>query len=178
MMQNEAYTLRARVIEGTIPLPKGHEFKYRNLTAGDFEIFAPYTRENLNRLFEIGKEAFEKGTLSKFEILGWAGGCNNHDGPRFLWYFRPDKTGFKEIEPWLNRCFDSWDPVEFLPAAQTYYDMNWKNLKFGFSLSSYEALAFGKEQLSLREYMDQARDKAITQNNTAFKDKNTMDRCF
>ena len=49
------YTLRARVIEGTLPMPQVSGPTYKDLQADNYEIFCPYTTDNLHRLFEIGR---------------------------------------------------------------------------------------------------------------------------
>ena len=134
------YILRARVIEGSIPMPHpGSDPVYAGLRENNFEIIAPYTRENFKRLYDIGKKAWDAGTLSKYEILAWAGGVNNPDGDRFLWRYRPDHSNFDRLPPGICANFDNVEPQALDENMRYYYDHLWKPLEYGFSLAAYEA---------------------------------------
>lgn len=115
----EFYVLRARVIEGEIPMPNDNREEYKSLNATNFEIFAPYTKENLYALYNIGKDAWKEGKLSKFEIIGWAGGVNNHEPERFLWSFRPDQYNFETLPDYLLYDFDKALPNTNLDYLDT-----------------------------------------------------------
>lgn len=145
------YTLRARVIEGTLPMPQVSGPTYKDLQADNYEIFCPYTTDNLHRLFEIGREAYLNGSLSKFEIMGWAGGAANDDGVRFLWSFRPDKYNFERIPSELLENFYSAVPRPMDDMESHVFDRFWRPLKYGFSLGSYESSALNKDTVSLSD---------------------------
>ena len=148
--------IRARVIEGSLPMPVRSDNLYAYMTEDNFEIIAMYTKENLKRIFEIGKEAYINGTLSKFEILGWDGGAANHDGDRFLWLIRPDMCNFERLDTKILSNFDEFEPIAFDKTGRDYYDKFWKPLKFGLSLSAYESEALSKQK-SLMYQINQAR---------------------
>ena len=135
----EPYILRARVIEGSIPMPQTSCDAFAGLKNDNYEIFADYTRENLNQLFDIAKHAWQNGDLSKFEILAWAGGANNHDGDRYLWSIRPDLWNFEHRPLNILVHFDAYEPKPLPDFMKVQYERFWKPLKFGFSLSAYLA---------------------------------------
>lgn len=142
-INRNVYTLRARVIEGSIPMPRDAGAEFEGLTENNFEIICGYTPENFKRLFEISKDAYENGDLVKFEILGWAGGAANEDGDRFLWSFRPDLYNFERIPEPLMAMFLVAEPRPMTDEIARQYDRFWRPLKFGFSLAAYEAKALG-----------------------------------
>ncbi len=162
-MPKDTYILRARVIEGSIPMPGRNDPLYAGLTEDNFEIIALYTKENLQRLFDIGKEAYMKGTLSKYEILAWAGGAANHDGDRFLWSTRPDKFHFEMIDSGILESFDTAKTKSFDRRGREYYDKFWKPLKYGFSINAYESMVLEKKSKSLLDRINAARGKAALQ---------------
>lgn len=134
------YILRARVIEGSIPMPKaGSNPIYDSLRENNFEIIAPYTKENFKKLYDIGKKAWDAGTLSKYEILAWAGGASNHEGDRFLWRYRPDHHNFDRMPPGICANFNNVEPQVLDENMRYYYDHLWKPLEYGISLSVYES---------------------------------------
>lgn len=153
------YVLRARVIEGSIPMPKECAKEYKSLTTDNFEIFAPYTKENFYELYNIGKNAWKNGTLSKYEIIGWAGGVNNHEPERFLWSFRPDLYNFEKIPDYLLYDFDKVLPKPNMDYHKGIYERFWQNLKYGYSLNAYKATALNIPLPSLLEQINENRKK-------------------
>ena len=153
----EHYVLRARVIEGEIPMPSSKSNEYRKLTQNNFEIFAPYTKENFYELYNIGKAAWQKGTLSKYEIIGWAGGVNNHEPERFLWSFRPDMYNFERIPNYLLYDFDKAIPKINMEYHNGIYERFWQNLKYGFSLNAYKDMALNIPLPTLLEKINESR---------------------
>lgn len=91
--------LRARVIEGSLPIPEALRVQNPGMTETNYELICPYNKENFRKLLDIGQRAHQDGNLSKMEILAWDGGAANHDGIRFLWSFRPDQYNFERIPP-------------------------------------------------------------------------------
>jgi len=161
------YTLRARVIEGTLPMPQVSGSTYKDLQEDNYEIFCSYTLETLHRLFEIGREAYLNGDLSKYEIMGWAGGAANDDGVRFLWSFRPDQYNFEQIPSWLLEGFYQATPRPMSAMESHIFDRCWRSLKYGFSLHSYEASALDRDTAPLKDKIQSAesRRKAPAQTN-------------
>ena len=160
--------LRARVIEGSLAMPYLEDPIYKDLTEDNFEIICPYTTENLRKLFQLGKDAYTKGSLSKMEILAWDGGAANHDGPRFIWSYRPDKFNFNQINPRLLKEMEGFSPREMTPTEQHNYDRFWMPLQFGFSLNAWEhfpqkpSLQHRLDQLqSQKEFQQNAKDPII-----------------
>ncbi len=160
-MENN-YILRARVIEGSIPMPIISAPDYKRLTENNFEIFAPYTKDNFHELFAIAKEAYAKGDLSKFEILAWAGGANNHDGDRYLWSFRPDLWNFRHVPRQILQDFDLYTPKPLPGTVAPIYEQFWKKIKFGFSLAAYKAYT-NQQTTSLDEKFFEAQIKSSDQ---------------
>ena len=173
----DQYVLRARVIEGNIPMPKEEGNEFKALTTDNFEIFAPYTKENFYELYHIGKDAWKNGTLSKFEIIGWAGGANNHEPERFLWSFRPDLYNFERIPDYLLSGFEKALPKPDMDYHKGIYERFWQNLKYGFSLNAYKSMALDIPLPSLLEKMNETRkrEKHVSgnekQRNTAIENK-------
>ena len=163
MSETKLYILRARVIEGSLPMPKVSDPSFKGLQEDNFEIICEYTKENLRRLFEIGKEAYQKGDLTKMEIMGWAGGVANTDGDRFLWSFRPDKYNFEHIPASLLDGFDSAKPRPMDALESQIFDRFWRSMKYGFSLRAYESSALRKGAVSLTEKIQSAESRMMAQ---------------
>ena len=155
----EQYVLRARVIEGEIPMPKSDSPEYKKLTHNNFEIFAPYTKENFYDLYNIGKEAWLKGALSKYEIIGWAGGVNNHEPERFLWSFRPDLYNFERLPHYLLHDFDKALPQANMDYHKGIYVRFWQKLQYGFSLNAYKEMALNIPLPTLLKKINEKRQK-------------------
>ena len=160
MVKNN-YILRARVIEGSIPIPKADDPFFKDLAENNFEIIAPYTKDNFRELLAIGKEAYINGDLSKFEILAWAGGANNHDGDRYLWSFRPDLWNFQYTPQDILSDFYNFKPQAMPENYAQIYHRFWEKLPFGFSLSAYKAnaLVIEDKQTSLQDKILSASQK-------------------
>lgn len=174
-MDNNTYTLRARVIEGTIPLPLGNDDigNFKDLSSDNFEIMCSYTKENFTKLFQFAKEQYEKGNVTKFEIMGWAGGAANEDGNRFLWSFRPELTNFEGIPEAMLLMFDRIKPHPMTKEQADRYEKYWRPLKFGFSLASYESLALGKTEACARKQEKPAPKKKNPNQPPVFSAKTT-----
>ena len=70
--------LRARVIEGSLPMPEALRAQNPGMTENNYELICPYNKENFQKLLDIGRKEYRDGDLSKMEILAWDGGVANH----------------------------------------------------------------------------------------------------
>lgn len=134
--------LRARVIEGSLPMPEALRAQNPGMTENNYELICPYNKENFQKLLDIGRKEYRDGDLSKMEILAWDGGAANHDGARFLWNFRPDLYNFEHLPPSVYDFFSKEDtliPAELAGQSRAYYDRFWRPLQFGISLGVYES---------------------------------------
>lgn len=57
--------LRARVIEGSLPIPEALRVQNPGMTETNYELICPYNKENFRKLFDIGQRAHQDGNLSK-----------------------------------------------------------------------------------------------------------------
>ena len=134
--------LRARVIEGSLPMPEELRAQNPGMTDNNYELICPYTKENFSKLLDIGQKAYRYGDLSKMEILAWDGGASNHDGVRFLWSFRPDKYNFECIPSSVYSFLSNANvqvPIKLSGQVRNDYDRTWRSLQFGISLRVYES---------------------------------------
>lgn len=134
--------LRARVIEGALPMPEALRASNPGMTENNYELICPYNKENFRKLLDLGLKAHRDGSLSKMEILAWDGGAANHDGVRFLWSFRPDQYNFERIPSAVYNFLSNANiqtPIKLTGQAKDDYDSTWRRLQFGVSLSVYES---------------------------------------
>ena len=134
--------LRARVIEGALPMPEALRAQTPGMTENNYELICPYNKENFRKLLDLGQRAYRDGSLSKMEILAWDGGAANHDGVRFLWSFRPDQYNFERIPSSVYNFLSNANiqtPIKLDGQAKDDYDSTWRRLQFGVSLSVYES---------------------------------------
>ena len=134
--------LRARVIEGALPMPEALRAQNPGMTENNYELICPYNKENFRKLLDLGQRAYRDGSLSKMEILAWDGGAANHDGVRFLWSFRPDQYNFERIPSAVYNFLSNANiqtPIKLTGQAKDDYDSTWRRLQFGVSLSVYES---------------------------------------
>lgn len=142
--------LRARVIEGSLPIPEALRVQNPGMTETNYELICPYNKENFRKLLDIGQRAHQDGNLSKMEILAWDGGAANHDGVRFLWSFRPDQYNFERIPPSVYNFLSNANvqtPIKLTGQAKDDYDSTWRQLQFSLSLSVYESYMNKKPSL-------------------------------
>ena len=142
--------LRARVIEGSLPMPESLKAENPGMTDTNYELICPYNKENFRKLLDIGQKAYRDGNLSKMEILAWDGGAANHDGVRFLWSFRPDKYNFERIPSAVYNFLSNANvqtPIKLTGQAKDGYDSTWRQLQFGVSLGVYESYMAKKPSL-------------------------------
>ena len=142
--------LRARVIEGSLPMPESLRAENPGITENNYEILCPYSKENFQKLIDIGRKEYRDGDLSKMEILAWDGGAANHDVAHFLWNFRPDLYNFEHLPPSVYDFFSKEDaliPAELAGQGKVYYDRFWRPLQFGISLGVYESYMDKKPSL-------------------------------
>lgn len=142
--------LRARVIEGSLPMPESLRAENPGMTDTNYELICPYNKENFRKLIDIGRKAYLDGSLSKMEILAWDGGAANHDGVRFLWSFRPDKYNFERIPSAVYNFLSNANvqtPIKLTGQAKDDYDSTWRQLQFGVSLGIYESYLNKKPSL-------------------------------
>lgn len=142
--------LRARVIEGSLPIPEALRAQNPGMTENNYELICPYNKENFRKLLDIGQRAHRDGNLSKMEILAWDGGAANHDGIRFLWSFRPDKYNFERIPSAVYNFLSNANvqtPIKLTGQAKDDYDSTWRQLQFGISLGVYESYLSKKPSL-------------------------------
>lgn len=165
-MKNDTYILRARVIEGSIPMPQGEEYKHFDIN--DFQIVAPYTKENFQKLFAIGKEAW-KGDLSKFEILAWSGNPDQHSGDRYLWSYRPDMWNFERISTSILAKFDTYQPIPMPEHYKQIYTRFWQKMPNIISLDDYEAAT--RSMASLADQIKSAKPEKKSKPNHPDKTK-------
>lgn len=134
--------LRARVIEGALPMLEALRAQNPGMTENNYELICPYNKENFRKLLDLGQRAYRDGSLSKMEILAWDGGAANHDGVRFLWSFRPDQYNFERIPSAVYNFLSNANiqtPIKLTGQAKDDYDSTWRRLQFGVSLSVYES---------------------------------------
>lgn len=142
--------LRARMIEGSLPIPEALRVQNPGMTETNYELICPYNKENFRKLLDIGQRAHQDGNLSKMEILAWDGGAANHDGIRFLWSFRPDQYNFERIPPSVYNFLSNANvqtPIKLTGQAKNDYDCTWRQLQFGISLGVYESYLSKKPSL-------------------------------
>lgn len=142
--------LRARVIEGALPVPEALRAQNPGMTETNYELICPYNKENFRKLLALGQKAYRDGSLSKMEILAWDGGAANHDGVRFLWSFRPDQYNFERIPSAVYNFLSNANvqtPIKLTGQAKNDYDSTWRQLQFGISLSVYESYMNKKPSL-------------------------------
>lgn len=142
--------LRARVIEGALPMPEALRVQNPGMTENNYELICPYSKENFRKLLDIGQRAYRDGNLSKMEILAWDGGAANHDGVRFLWSFRPDQYNFERIPSSVYNFLSNANvqvPIKLTGQAKNDYDSTWRQMQYGVSLSVYESYMSKKPAL-------------------------------
>lgn len=98
------YKLRARVIEGCDEwfdrnLQSNGKYNFVKTKNENLCLDAPYSQEGFNALFNVGKDLWDAGMCSKFEIAVFVDG-------RMFWKHRPDKYNFSD-----NPYFESFESM-------------------------------------------------------------------